>query len=256
MPSKTIILANGKFPEHKLPLSYLKEAERIICCDGAAEALDKFGLEPFAIVGDCDSLNSRILKKYHELIFRDEDQETNDLTKAVSWCSERGYKDIVILGATGKREDHTVGNISLLADYTRITKVMMITDSGIFYPLLKSEKLKSFPGQQVSVFSIDPLTEITSEGLKFKLDKMKLTNWWKATLNEPPPPPPVGRGGPRGGVITINLIPQPPADAGQALLPGEKGSKKTILPGTLVPAGFDLLFEMIFTGEMKNFIFL
>ena len=77
------------------------------------------GFIPDAIVGDMDSLNESIAGRFHDRIFKDKDQDTNDLTKAVAWCSERGYRDLVILGATGKREDHTIGNISLLAEYIK-----------------------------------------------------------------------------------------------------------------------------------------
>jgi thiamine pyrophosphokinase len=181
---KTIILANGKFPEHKIPLRYLVSAERIICCDGAAEGLAAYGLEPYAIVGDCDSLIHDIREKYGERIYTDSEQETNDLTKSVSWCWEKGFRDLVILGATGKREDHTLGNISLLADYAIKVSIKMVTDTGIFYPFLHSHNFESKPGQQVSVFSIDPETEITSSGLRYRLNKRKLRNWWEATLNE------------------------------------------------------------------------
>jgi len=184
MNQKTVIFADGKFPEHEIPLRYLKEAERIVCCDGAAKALIGSGFEPFAIVGDCDSLTPEILEKYNEKIFRIDEQETNDLTKSVNWCVERGYKDLVILGATGKREDHTIGNISLLAEYAKLANVVMITDTGTIYPVLETTNFKSFPGQYVSVFSINPETEITSGGLKYPLIKRKLRNWWEATLNE------------------------------------------------------------------------
>lgn len=184
MSGSTVILANGKFPEHDIPVGTLRSASRIICCDGAAELLVNSGLEPVAIVGDCDSLSSRVIEKYGNIIFRISEQETNDLTKAVRWCYERGYNDIVILGATGKREDHTIGNISLLAEFAEIVNVKMITDTGIFHPLLKSAGFDSFPGQQVSIFSIDPKTEITSSGLKYPLIHKKLGNWWEATLNE------------------------------------------------------------------------
>jgi thiamine pyrophosphokinase len=180
----TAIIANGKFPDHPYPLSYLLRAERVICCDGAADSLIDFGLVPFAIVGDCDSVNKKIAEKYSDRLFRDTDQETNDLTKAVKWCTERGYKNIVILGATGKREDHTLGNISLLIEYSEFTSVKMVTDAGIFLPLRESSAIETQKGQQVSVFSIDPENEITSSGLKYKLDQKKLTNWWMATLNE------------------------------------------------------------------------
>ena len=180
----TVVLADGAFPEHKIPLGILKSASRIICCDGAAGSLISFGLEPFAIVGDCDSLNPEIINKYADRIYEDADQETNDLTKAVRWCSDSGFKDIVILGATGKREDHTVGNISLLAEYAQFINVKMITDTGIFYPALNSCNFESSPGQQISIFSINPETEITTSGLRYPLDKRKLKNWWEATLNE------------------------------------------------------------------------
>ncbi len=181
---ETAIIANGKFPDHPLPLSYLLNAKRVICCDGAADSLIDFGLVPFAIVGDCDSVNKKIAEKYYDRLFRDEDQETNDLTKAVKWCSQRGYNDIVILGGTGKREDHTIGNISLLVEYAAFIKVKMVTDAGIFFPLLGSNRIDTDKGQQVSIFSIDPSTEITSTGLKYRLDNKKLPNWWTATLNE------------------------------------------------------------------------
>lgn len=184
MPSQVVILANGQFPVHDIPLGCLKNAEAIVCCDGAAMTLVQYGLEPSAIVGDCDSLDSTIMEKYHDRIFRDEDQETNDLTKAVEWCIRSGYTDLIIVGATGKREDHSTGNISLLAEYIRKVKVIMITDTGIFYPFTENCSIPSHEGQQVSVFSIDPATEISSSGLKYPLKSRKLRSWWEGTLNE------------------------------------------------------------------------
>jgi thiamine pyrophosphokinase len=135
-------------------------------------------------VGDLDSLNDGLVTRFADRIHLDESQETNDLTKAVTWCREMGYKDIVIVGATGKREDHTLGNVSLLADYIKDVNVIIITDTGIFRPFLKSSEISSFPGQQVSIFSIDPGTEVTSHGLRYPLTRTKITNWWFATLNE------------------------------------------------------------------------
>ncbi len=179
-----VILANGNYPSHEVPLGFLGKADLIVCCDGAVEKLAANGLEPGIIIGDLDSVTSRLKRKYAGILVQDSDQETNDLTKAVNWCIDRNYTSLVILGATGKREDHTIGNISLLAEYARKTGVMMITDTGIFTPRLKSSRFSSFPGQQVSIFSIDPETVITSVGLKYRLGNMKLHNWWQATLNE------------------------------------------------------------------------
>ena len=182
--SYAVIVADGTFPQHEIPLGYLKNAKRIICCDGSVQNLIVAGMQPDAIVGDLDSLSDELANRFADRIFLDENQDTNDLTKAVMWCIEIGYRDIVIVGGTGKREDHTIGNISLLADYIGNVNVIMVTDTGIFRPLLKSSEILSFPGQQISIFSIDPETEVTSYGLKYPLNQTKLTNWWFATLNE------------------------------------------------------------------------
>jgi thiamine pyrophosphokinase len=182
--SFTVIVADGTFPSHEIPLGYLKNAKRIICCDGSTQNLIITGMQPDAIVGDLDSLSDELANKYADRIFLDENQDTNDLTKAVMWCIEMGYMDIVILGGTGKREDHTIGNISLLADYVGNVNIIMVTDTGIIRPLFKSSEISSFPGQQVSIFSINPETEVTSYGLRYPLNKTKMTNWWQATLNE------------------------------------------------------------------------
>jgi thiamine pyrophosphokinase len=184
MSSTAVILADGNFPVHHVPLSYLRAAEHIICCDGSAESLILADLEPEAIVGDLDSLDTGIAERFANRLYKDSEQDTNDLTKAVKWCINKRYKEIVILGATGKREDHTIGNISLLAEYAREINVIMVTDTGTFTPLLKNSVIKCFPGQQVSIFSINPETEVTSAGLKYPLNKRRLNNWWEATLNE------------------------------------------------------------------------
>jgi len=184
MQSEAVILADGSFPEHSVPLEYLRKARHIICCDGSVSSLIMTGLEPEAIVGDLDSLDNSMAERFSDRLYKDAGQETNDLTKAVRWCIKNGFERLVILGATGKREDHTIGNISLLAEYSKEVDVIMVTDTGMISPLIKSGSVKCFPGQQISVFSIDPETEITSAGLKYPLRGMKLQNWWRATLNE------------------------------------------------------------------------
>jgi thiamine pyrophosphokinase len=181
---KTVILANGSYPSHSVPLKHLADADLIVCCDGAAENLVAHGLNPGAIVGDLDSVSDRIKEIYSDVLYRDEDQETNDLTKAVRWCLSRGISEILIIGATGLREDHTLANISLLAEYSRDLKVMMYTDTGIFESFDTTLTLETYPGQQVSLFSITPDTRITSKGLRYPLNNLQLKNWWQGTLNE------------------------------------------------------------------------
>jgi len=181
---KTIILANGKFPETEKTLGILNSANKIICCDGAVENLIRYGLEPSLIIGDLDSISQNIKFKYKNLIYQIDEQNTNDLTKAVNWCVENNILEFDILGATGKREDHTIANISLLSKYVETAKVRIISDYGIFTAISQTSVFKSYKGQQVSIFAMHPERKISSTGLKYPLKDIKLQNWWNGTLNE------------------------------------------------------------------------
>ncbi|MDH8702249.1 thiamine pyrophosphokinase [Dysgonomonadaceae bacterium PH5-43] len=182
---KTIILANGAFPTHKVPLSFLYSADRIICCDGAIINLLQTGLEPNHIVGDLDSISDVLQKRFQSILHHCPDQETNDLAKAVKFCIENEWTHITILGATGKREDHSIGNLSLLADYNEEVDIQLITDYGVFNPQSTNNSVyESQPKQQVSIFSLTPDTLFDSEGLVYALNKRALTSWWQGSLNE------------------------------------------------------------------------
>jgi len=181
---KTIILANGDFPKHKIPLDFLYCARQIICCDGSTKSLLNAGFVPDFIIGDLDSISEEIKKQFASILIYRSDQETNDLTKAVHFCLENNHTEITILGATGKREDHTLGNLSLLADYSEIANVQLLTDTGVFTPLLKTGSLESFPGQQISIFSLNPSTIFTFHNLMYPVNNRTLSSWWEGTLNE------------------------------------------------------------------------
>jgi thiamine pyrophosphokinase len=181
----TIILANGRFPNHPIPLAELKNSTQIICCDGSVENLEAYGYQPTAIVGDLDSVSDNLKEKYSDRLFYNPDQNSNDLTKAVMWCKERGYNQITILAGTGKRDDHTIGNIGLLTKYVQLgINVKMVTDYGTFIPISGKVRLNSFEGQQVSIFSFNNETRISSKNLKYPLAEMLLPEPWMGTLNE------------------------------------------------------------------------
>lgn len=184
MNRRTVILADGKFPHHAHALQILRDAERVVCCDGATKKLLEWGRMPDAIVGDLDSLSAELKQRFADRIFQSDDQETNDLTKAVNWCIERGVKQVTILGATGLRDDHTLGNIALLVDYVSDIEVEMVTDTGVFTPVLCTKTFTSEVGQQISIFAITPDTPITTNGLKYDVTKRCFTSWWQGTLNQ------------------------------------------------------------------------
>ncbi|MCD7969538.1 MAG: thiamine diphosphokinase [Alistipes sp.] len=187
----TVILADGDFPSQGYAREILDGAKRVVCCDGAADTYIYNGGTPAAIVGDLDSVSDGTRASYAAILHRDTDQETNDLTKAVRYCAENypdETGDILILGATGKREDHTIGNISLLRDYNTFYgfsgRVRMVTGLGIIDHIGEDSLFGSFCGQQVTILCLDPATRITTHNLKYSLHRANLRAWWQGTLNE------------------------------------------------------------------------
>jgi thiamine pyrophosphokinase len=190
------ILANGSFPKNKIPLQYLYNSDFLVCCDGAADVLiHKTNKIPDAIIGDCDSISLKNKKRFSDRIFCIEEQETNDLTKAVNFCIDKSKEtvfnkneklEIIILGATGNREDHTIGNISLLAEYINFNNnidIKIISDFGKFTAIKKTTKFDCRLGQQISIFNIDNLP-ISFHNLKYAVNERIFSNWWQGTLNE------------------------------------------------------------------------
>lgn len=177
-----VIIANGEYPTATVPLQIIKSTPFVACCDGGANEYIARGNTPDIIIGDGDSLSAVNREKYSHLLHRIEEQETNDQTKSVGWLLQHGYKRIAIVAATGKREDHTLGNISLLIEYMRAGAcVRSFTNYGTFIPCKDSFTLPTRKGQQISIINFTA-NGFSSQGLRYPL--YDFTNWWQGTLNE------------------------------------------------------------------------
>lgn len=179
---EAVIVGNGDFPTHPVPLSFIDHAAFTVCCDGAANRFIDSGRTPDCIIGDGDSLSHTYKLRFADRFIHVADQDTNDQTKAVHYLLKKGIYSAVILGATGRREDHTIGNISLLIDYLDLgMEVRMYTDCGVFIPARDNGCFECQPGCQVSVFGFGT-TGMKSTGLVYPL--RDFNSWWQGTLNE------------------------------------------------------------------------
>ena len=178
-----VILANGEFPNHDIPLHELDHAESIICCDGSVESLINYGKRPQAIVGDFDSISKNLKKDLADILVHTVDQSENDLRKSLKWVEKFGGKSVTILGASGKREDHLLGNIFSILQFETKINTIMITDYGKFHMVHKSQSFDGFRGQKVSLFSVDQSIRITTNGLKYPLQNETLSTLYMGTLN-------------------------------------------------------------------------
>ena len=170
------ILAAGEFPKcGGRAWEILASASAVVCCDSAADAYRRrMRREPTAVVGDLDSLRGRFRN-----IVKVPCQETNDLEKAAAWCRAQGYDRPVVLGATGFREDHTLGNVFRALNLG----LEVVTNYGRFVPLEGRKAFSVEKGAAVSIFAPDSATRMASRGLEWPLDGVEFKNLYCATLN-------------------------------------------------------------------------
>lgn len=184
-----VIFADGDCPTHPIPLGILRSGRPVIACDNAgAQLITKWNMLPDAIVGDGDSLPQQFKDRYKDIIHYVAEQDYNDLTKATRFFLEHyrspGTKHprICYIGCTGKREDHTLGNISLPTFYRQEFGVegVLPTDFGWFVYCHGACEFESIPNQQVSIFNLN-CSALTSQGLQWSI--YPFAQWWQGTVN-------------------------------------------------------------------------
>lgn len=198
MHRNVVIICDGAFPKTEYPRYLIRSADFIICCDGALVKFIRnsksiFGEQrlPDLVTGDMDTLSASMQKKYAHIIVKESEQDHNDQTKAVRWALNNleGIESIYILGATGGRADHTIGNASLLMEYIRMfdlssISIESVSDNGTIFPINDTIEFECGPGRCISIFTPDNTLRIKSSGLMYPTDDVVFDNWWKATLNK------------------------------------------------------------------------
>ena len=194
-----VIVGNGQFPKKEYPLYLLESADCVVCCDGALDTyLRHFSgrnlRRPDVVVGDMDSLSKKTAERFRDIAVKIDEQETNDQSKAFHYILEHfpDVDTVHILGATGKREDHTIGNLSLLMEYARemrrqdcgrTVSVDIVSDWSTAFAITDSCTLDVGEGRSVSIICPDNSLNIKSEGLVWPTDNVVFDNLWQTTLN-------------------------------------------------------------------------
>lgn len=185
-----VIITNGLYPKNKIIHDIISKSKFKIVCDGATNKIIKHNIIPNWIIGDLDSINKKYKNKFKNKLIYILDQNSNDLSKAFNFIKnnpELNHYNIIIVGATGLREDHSIANIGLLANYQKNynQNIIILSDYGIIRAITtNTTKLNTLIGQQISFFAINPNTYITAKELQWQLDNYQLINWHSGTLNQ------------------------------------------------------------------------
>ena len=168
-----LIIANGQSCSHALLNQLIEWCPFIVVLDGAYNRVQKLEIKPDVVIGDFDSIeliNNDIDVEFIKI----HDQSTTDLEKGITYLKDKGYKNINVVWATGKRLDHTLNNISILAKYSEIS-IVFYDDFSKAFLVPKSFSKRYKMNTAISLVPLGTVSGISSSNLKFELDNTTLS---------------------------------------------------------------------------------
>lgn len=179
MLMKVLIVLGGKLSDNFLKEMYeTYQADHVIVADGALTAMDRTGLLFQSLVGDFDTIAPELLKKYeHRLGLYVErhipEKNETDSELAVQIAMKKKPTQIMILGATGGRMDHAIGNIHLMYQCMKQGIPCAIYDEWNKIQLIEKEAVlekKTAYGTYVSFLPFfESAQNVTLKGFRYPL---------------------------------------------------------------------------------------
>jgi len=168
-----LIVGNGEPPSRELFAACAREAELILCADGGANTTLEYGYAPNYVVGDLDSVSSQSkagLAADRLVLVDPEGNVGTDGQKVLNHAVALGVTQAVLLGFTGRRTDHLLGNLSLLKTFADRLALRIVDDHCDIRLIDHCIRFRADIGQKISLCPLDGATEgITTEGLKWAL---------------------------------------------------------------------------------------
>ncbi len=150
MKEKILIITGGHL-DVPFAEEYLrgKTFDRIITADAGLSSCRKLNLTPTDILGDFDSLQNKALLSFYEeqgipIRTFPARKDYTDTHLAVACAMEGDPEEIILLGATGSRYDHTLANIGMLEKMAGKNIAGKIVDKNNEIEMLCGKKEKEY----------------------------------------------------------------------------------------------------------------
>ncbi len=175
MDKHGLLFLNGEVSEQEIQQIQSSKFDQIIAADGGTFNALKWGFTPDVVVGDLDSIDDAVRLRLPQTIFiRRPSQQLNDFEKALMYCQEKAFSHLTILGIAGKRLDHALNNLSVLARYDQNFHLQIYDPYSRIYLLRNQMTIQGIPGQLVSLIPLGKVDGIVTEGLAYPLNNEPL----------------------------------------------------------------------------------
>lgn len=168
---RAVIIGNGSIVDYDYIKSFIDKNDFIICADGGADHLNGLGVSASILIGDFDSVSENARGSARVIQYPTR-KDFTDGELCMAYAVENGFDEILLLGMSGTRLDHTINNIFLLF---QCKKSCMITESCEIYALTDEFCICNKKGKTLSIIPVDgDLEGITTYGLEYPLNNEAL----------------------------------------------------------------------------------
>lgn len=158
-----------------------KKFDQMIAIDGGMVFFQEMGIRPDQIVGDFDSTAKEVVDAYRKQHIPMEqhrpEKDATDTELALELALKQGSDEIHILGGTGTRLDHVLGNIRVLGLALKEKVPCCLVDPTNRIWLVDGTKEISRDSQYGTYVSVLPFTtsiEVSLSGMKYPLEHGKM----------------------------------------------------------------------------------
>jgi thiamine pyrophosphokinase len=168
---RALLICNGEQPTPSLARRLARQSHVVVAADGGANGARTLGITPDLIIGDLDSITSSTLKFFSETtVIRVSGQDNTDMEKALDYIfSETLAQEVMVIGATGRRIDHTLGNLAVLSKYVRHLRIVACGEGWYAFPVRSGERIHASIGTTVSLIPFSNCRGVTLKGLQYPL---------------------------------------------------------------------------------------
>lgn len=175
-----------------------KSSLSIMACDSGYENCLAIGLEPDIVIGDFDSISKEAYEKLQhsnaEVIKLNPVKDDTDIEAAVNIAIHKTSfgEFIYILGGTGKRLDHFLGNVNLLGMGCLKQRKVVIVDEYNYIQMISAGQVLDLSregeeaqfGHYVSIFPYGgKATGVTMTGFKYPLENATIEGFNTLTVS-------------------------------------------------------------------------
>ncbi len=181
-----VIMLNGNLPRRELVRAVAEQADVLIGADAGAVLLREAGLRVDYVVGDFDSVPEELLRSLPpESVVHDPGQDDTDLEKALRFAVSRWeMPEIVVLGTTGDRLDHVLGNLCGALKYAHQASIRFVEDHSIAYFASQRVAFEAPVGATVSLIPLGDVQGVRTQGLRWTLQGETLSLGTRGVSNE------------------------------------------------------------------------